>query len=164
MSNLTILGDTSGSVVLDAPAVSGSTVLTLPTTSGTILTTATTGVVLQTTGTWTPDVRNAGASSTFSQKSGTYVKIGNVCFAWFRCDGGNSGGGGGALTISGLPFASAMGFSNASGGMWGTNSLPTNTGNIFFPGNTSEPNLYVGGAQQGGTATFVSGFLTYQVA
>jgi hypothetical protein len=36
MSSLTILGDTSGSVVLQAPAVSGSTVLTLPTTSGTL--------------------------------------------------------------------------------------------------------------------------------
>lgn len=38
MSSLTILGDTSGSIVLDAPAVSGSTVLTLPTTSGTLIT------------------------------------------------------------------------------------------------------------------------------
>lgn len=47
MSNLTILGDTSGSVVLQAPAVSGSTTLTLPTTSGTILTNRTAGCVLQ---------------------------------------------------------------------------------------------------------------------
>ena len=37
MSNLTILGDTSGSVVLQAPAVSGSTVLTLPARSGTVM-------------------------------------------------------------------------------------------------------------------------------
>ena len=36
MSSLTILGDTSGSIVLDAPAVSGSTVLTLPARSGTL--------------------------------------------------------------------------------------------------------------------------------
>jgi hypothetical protein len=36
MSNLTIIGDTSGSVVLQAPAVSGSTVLTLPTTTSTL--------------------------------------------------------------------------------------------------------------------------------
>ena len=40
MSSLTILGDTSGSVVLQAPAVSGSTTLTLPATTGTVLTTA----------------------------------------------------------------------------------------------------------------------------
>jgi hypothetical protein len=40
MSSLVISGDTSGSVTLQAPAVSGSTVLTLPATSGTIITTA----------------------------------------------------------------------------------------------------------------------------
>jgi hypothetical protein len=38
MSSLTLLGDTSGSVVLDAPAISGSTTLTLPARSGTVLT------------------------------------------------------------------------------------------------------------------------------
>jgi len=36
MSNLTILGDTSGSVVLQAPAVSGSTTITLAPQSGTL--------------------------------------------------------------------------------------------------------------------------------
>ena len=41
MSKLVLSGDTSGSVTLDAPAVSGTTTLTLPTTSGTVLTTAT---------------------------------------------------------------------------------------------------------------------------
>jgi len=47
MSSLTILGDTSGSVILQAPAVSGSTTLTLPATSGTVLTTSSSGSVLQ---------------------------------------------------------------------------------------------------------------------
>ena len=116
------------------------------------------------TGSWTPDVYNSGASSTWTSKSGTYVKIGNICHAWYRCDGGNSGGGGGTLTLSNLPFTSAMGFSNASGGMWGTNGLSTNTGNIFFPGNTAQPNYYIGGTSQTGTATFTTGFLTYQTA
>jgi len=37
MSNLTILGDTSGSVVLQAPAVSGSTTINLPAASGTAM-------------------------------------------------------------------------------------------------------------------------------
>lgn len=37
MSSLTILGDTSGSVVLQAPAVAGSTTLTLPAASGTVM-------------------------------------------------------------------------------------------------------------------------------
>ncbi len=51
MSNLTILGDTSGSVVLQAPAVAGSTTLTLPATSGTVITSASTGLVRITSGT-----------------------------------------------------------------------------------------------------------------
>ena len=40
MSSITINGDTSGSIILDAPAIAGSTTLTLPTTSGTVLTNA----------------------------------------------------------------------------------------------------------------------------
>jgi hypothetical protein len=42
MSKLVLNGDTSGSVTLDAPAVSGTTTLTLPTTSGTVITTGST--------------------------------------------------------------------------------------------------------------------------
>ena len=42
MSKLVLNGDTSGSVTLDAPAVSGTTILTLPTTSGTVITTGST--------------------------------------------------------------------------------------------------------------------------
>ena len=40
MSSIVVAGDTSGSVTLQAPAVAGSTTLTLPTSSGTVLTTA----------------------------------------------------------------------------------------------------------------------------
>jgi hypothetical protein len=40
MSKLVLSGDTSGSVTLDAPAVSGTTTLTLPTTSGTVVVTS----------------------------------------------------------------------------------------------------------------------------
>jgi predicted nucleic-acid-binding Zn-ribbon protein len=40
MSNIAIAGDTSGTVTLQAPAVAGTTVLTLPSTSGTIATSA----------------------------------------------------------------------------------------------------------------------------
>jgi hypothetical protein len=47
MSSLTLLGDTSGSIVLDAPAVAGSSTITLPTTGGTIRTTKTPGTILQ---------------------------------------------------------------------------------------------------------------------
>jgi hypothetical protein len=41
MSSVVIAGDTSGTVTLDAPAVAGSTVITLPATSGAVLTSAT---------------------------------------------------------------------------------------------------------------------------
>jgi len=37
MSSLTLLGDTSGSIVLDAPAISGSTVITMPAATGTMM-------------------------------------------------------------------------------------------------------------------------------
>ena len=37
MSSVVVAGDTSGSVTLQAPAVAGSTVITLPSTSGTLL-------------------------------------------------------------------------------------------------------------------------------
>jgi hypothetical protein len=37
LSKLVLNGDTSGSVTLDAPAISGTTTLTLPTTSGTVV-------------------------------------------------------------------------------------------------------------------------------
>lgn len=37
MSSIVVAGDSSGSVTLSAPAVAGSTVLTLPAVSGTVL-------------------------------------------------------------------------------------------------------------------------------
>ena len=40
MSSISIAGDTSGSVIISAPAVAGSTTLTLPTTTGTLSLTA----------------------------------------------------------------------------------------------------------------------------
>lgn len=47
MTGLVILGDTSGSVTLNAPAVAGNGTITLPTTGGTVRTTTTPGTVLQ---------------------------------------------------------------------------------------------------------------------
>ncbi len=47
MSGVIIAGNTSGSVTLDAPAVAGTTVITLPATSGTMLTNKSAGTVLQ---------------------------------------------------------------------------------------------------------------------
>jgi len=65
MSNLTILGDTSGSVGLQSPAIAGSTTLTLPSTSGTVLTNSTSGAVLQ--------VANANYATSNSTTSTSYV-------------------------------------------------------------------------------------------
>jgi hypothetical protein len=73
MSKLVLNGDTSGSVTLDAPAVSGTTTLTLPTTSGTVLTSGTNtnfpaGSVLQ--------VVQATYSTIFTTASTSYVDTG----------------------------------------------------------------------------------------
>jgi hypothetical protein len=43
MASLVVSGDTSGSVTLSAPAVAGTTTLTLPTANGTIITTGSSG-------------------------------------------------------------------------------------------------------------------------
>jgi hypothetical protein len=69
MSSVTISGDTSGSIILQAPAVSGSTTLTLPTTSGTVLTTA------NTFGAGTGPTFSAYAGSGQSISSGTFTKV-----------------------------------------------------------------------------------------
>ena len=74
MSNLTILGDTSGSVVLQAPAVAGSSTITLPTTGGTIRTTTTPGTILQVVST-TPNAAQVSTSSTSFVTSGLSLAI-----------------------------------------------------------------------------------------
>jgi len=50
MASIVVAGDTSGTVTLSAPAVSGTTTLTLPTTSGTVLTSASTILTSQLSG------------------------------------------------------------------------------------------------------------------
>lgn len=61
MSSLVINGDTSGSVTLAAPAVAGSSTITLPTTGGTMRTTTTPGTVLQVVSTFNPNTVSATA-------------------------------------------------------------------------------------------------------
>jgi hypothetical protein len=67
MSAIVVAGDTSGSVTLNAPSVSGATVITLPTTSGTMLTNKSAGTVLQ--------VVSTTKSNTFSTTSSSFVDI-----------------------------------------------------------------------------------------
>lgn len=47
MSSIIVSGDTSGTVSLTVPAVAGTNTLTLPAVTGTVLTTASTGTILQ---------------------------------------------------------------------------------------------------------------------
>jgi hypothetical protein len=70
MSSLLILGDTSGSVLLQAPAIAGSGTLTLPTTGGTLISTAApqSGSVLQ--------VVHTSKTNTDTSSSGSYIDIG----------------------------------------------------------------------------------------
>jgi len=69
MSSLVINGDTSGSITLAAPAVAGSSTITLPTTGGTIRTTTTPGTVLQV-------VQGTLSSSVSTTTSYTFVTTG----------------------------------------------------------------------------------------
>ena len=71
MSKLVLSGDTSGSVTLDAPAVSGTTTLTLPTTSGTVIASDSSGNV----GIGTTSPRAPLAFSTSVGTAGTANKI-----------------------------------------------------------------------------------------
>ena len=60
MASLVLTGDTSGQVTIAAPAVAGTTTLTLPATTGTVLTDATVGVCrawVNFNGTGTPAIR-----------------------------------------------------------------------------------------------------------
>lgn len=75
MSSVTISGDTSGSIILQAPAVSGSTTLTLPTTTGTLVTSNAmpTGSVVQVV--FNTDTASISTSSTSYVASGTSHSI-----------------------------------------------------------------------------------------
>jgi len=75
MSSITISGDTSGSVILQAPAISGSTTLTLPSTSGTVITTGTTQANLPPNIAGNGPAFNAYASATTSIPNTTWTKI-----------------------------------------------------------------------------------------
>lgn len=76
MSSISIAGDTSGSVIIAAPAIAGSTTLTLPTTTGTLVTSNAmpTGSVLQVVSATKTDTASTG-SSTFADITGLSVSI-----------------------------------------------------------------------------------------
>jgi len=69
MSGVIIAGNTSGSVTLDAPAVAGSTVITLPTTSGTMLLTNGNGSALTNLPTPTALSTASGSAPSYSARA-----------------------------------------------------------------------------------------------
>ena len=73
MSSVTISGDTSGSIILQAPAVSGSTTLTLPTTNGTVLTNASTITASQLPAGSVVQIIYASTTTPFNTASTSYV-------------------------------------------------------------------------------------------
>lgn len=86
MSSIQINGDTSGSVILSAPAVAGSTTITLPATSGTAITTGDTATVTPTMlSTGAPSWTSAGVLS-FNSGYGS-VAAAAGCRAWVNFNG-----------------------------------------------------------------------------
>lgn len=96
MSSVVIAGDTSGSVSLEAPAVAGTTVLTLPATSGTVL--APTGGTLAATqgGTGLTSVGSAG-NTLFTTDGSTWSSTAKIVRATAQSLTGS------AVTFSGIP-------------------------------------------------------------
>jgi hypothetical protein len=78
MSSVVIAGDTSGTVTLQAPAVAGSTVLSLPSTTGTVLTTTSGTATSATTATTATNLAGGGANTVVYQSaSGTTAYLTN---------------------------------------------------------------------------------------
>ena len=94
MSNIVIAGDTSGSVTLQAQAVSGSTTLTLPTTNGTLVTTAS-GQTLTSPVLTNPSISSGGLtfsdSSTQTAAASPYVLKNRIINGDCRIDQRNAG-------------------------------------------------------------------------
>lgn len=135
MSSIVIKGDTSGQIEIAAPAVAGSTTLTLPTGSGSILKddgsgnlsvsgaiTGTGGIYLGGTaaanllddyeeGTFTPSLTpSSGSITTYANQLGYYTKVGNRVFCTMRISVTNIGTASGDMYLSGLPFANAQSY------------------------------------------------------
>ena len=60
-------------------------------------------------GTFTPTMGSGSGSITSQSNSGSYVRIGSICFLYMDLTLTNKGSASGTLTVSGLPFASALG-------------------------------------------------------
>jgi len=107
-------------------------------------------------GTWTPTVAFGGAAVgvTYGAQTGNYVKIGRWVFISFYLSLTSNGSSTGALTITGLPFASATqasgvqgsgfyagGLTGTSGGIVGYVSSATASINLLYSGTGTLTNL-----------------------
>ena len=111
MSSVSIAGDTSGSILLAAPAVAGSSTLTLPTTGGTVLSNKTSGAVIQTVYS-NPSTQYSTSSSsltgTVSLAITPQFSTSKILVNWMiagGCNGGNNVGAHWALYRNGSSIA-----------------------------------------------------------
>ena len=119
MSSIVVAGDTSGSVTLSAPAVAGSTVLTLPTTTGTLALYGAPQVTVYTTGTGTYTTP-AGAK---------WLQVKLVGGGGGGAGGNNGGAGGtGGTTTFGTSLLTCIG---------GTGGLPAANGSVGVGGTSA---------------------------
>jgi hypothetical protein len=111
MSAVVIAGDTSGAITLQAPAVSGTTTVTIPATTGNFLLDTTTGVCrawVNFNGTGTVAIRASYNVSSITDLGTAYYRINftssisDVNFSVSGCAGSDIGGGNdnGVVTLS----------------------------------------------------------------
>ncbi len=119
MSNLTILGDTSGSVVLQAPAVAGSTTLTLPATTGTV---ALTNQVIGVGQTWQNVTGSRAIGTLYTNSTGKPIEV------IVACTGNGTNGLFGVTLNSAVTVYSP---STYGGGVWTSMSFIVPDGNTY---------------------------------
>lgn len=114
-------------------------------------------------GNWTPSVSStSGTITTVGGVVGRYVKVGRVVHVFWQVGITNNGTGAGAITISGLPFASSSAFAFYSGGGYGNN---TGYGLTQALQATAGP-VYVrnaDGTYPGASGEILYGFISYEV-
>ena len=178
MSSVVIAGDTSGSVTLQAPAVAGSTVITLPATSGTLSTSGgfSNLVVFQTSGSWTVPsgitkckvtvigggAGGGGTGSAGGGAGGCAIKICTVtpgASVTITIGAGGATGSSGAVTGGTSSFGA---FCSATGGSNPVSNTKTGLGGLGVSGDINMrggPSYvdYANGTTSGGNSFFVGG-------
>ena len=150
MSSVVIAGDTSGSITLEAPAVAGTTTLTLPTTNGTVIVGSggVTGVASGGTGRSSQTafaVICGGTTTTSAQQSIASVGTAGQVL---------TSNGAGALPT----FQEAAGFPAGTVLIFGQTAAPTGWTKDTTNFNNSSLRVVTGTASSGGTVDFTTAF------